>query len=383
MNNAFKLVIVHMFILLLVIFSGCTKNEKNYTIETINGMKTFRNKNIPSTKDLVVKPVELFTILDADESSTDSTRLLNRISDFDVDSKNNLYILDYKNNSMKKFDNKGNYIKSFGRKGKGPGETEMSNWMLILNDTIIYDDYIVKDMVKFDPDGKYLYKNRITETGPFERYQALGKTKIIGYQAYYEEVEKEMFVSYNLTIVNSNFQKYKQVAQKRTKFIQGKYNFFDTFLSAYATSDSLIYFAEKSESKYKINVFDHEAKQLYSITKNYAKIPFNEEELKVFDTEYKNTWYFSDNKSQFKSAIIQMEYDKYDRLWVFSSVKRDDKNQTDLLIDIFKDGVFLQQIKLDICPGYDFVNYDHRIRLLQDRLYYLNTQDQYMKVYDY
>ena len=116
MNNAFKLVIVHMFILLLVIFSGCTKNEKNYTIETINGMKTFRNKNIPSTKDLVVKPVELFTILDADESSTDSTRLLNRISDFDVDSKNNLYILDYKNNSMKKFDNKGNYIKSFGRR---------------------------------------------------------------------------------------------------------------------------------------------------------------------------------------------------------------------------------------------------------------------------
>jgi hypothetical protein len=78
-----------------------------------------------------------------------------------------------------------------------------------------------------------------------------------------------------------------------------------------------------------------------------------------------------------------MEYDKYDRLWVFSAVKRDETNQTELLVDIFKDGVFLQQVKLDICPGYDFVNYDHQIRLLGDRIYYANTQDQYMKVYEY
>jgi hypothetical protein len=376
----------HLLIItvILSLFSCSVKEkDKNYSIETINGVKTFRNKNISSTKDIVIKPVELFTIQGADDESEDSLRMINRIADFDVDSKNNVYLLDGRTNSMKKFDDKGNYLTSFGRRGTGPGETEMSNWMLILNDTIMYDDYIVKDMLKFNSDGKFLYENRMTETGPFERYQALTKTKIIGYQAYYEEIEEEMFVSYNLTIMNSNLQKYKQIASKRAKFVQGKYNFFDTFLSAYATSDSLIYFAEKSESKYKIDVFNHEAEQLYSITKNYAKIPFNEEENNVFDTEYKDIWYFSDNKSKFKSAIIQMEYDKYDRLWVFSAVKRDETNQTELLVDIFKDGVFLQQVKLDICPGYDFVNYDHQIRLLGDRIYYANTQDQYMKVYEY
>ncbi|NOR44956.1 MAG: hypothetical protein GQ534_05160 [Candidatus Delongbacteria bacterium] len=375
------------FLIIIAILSlfACSvkENNKNYTVETINGVKTYRNKNIPSTKDIVIKPVELFTIQGADESITDSTRIINRISDFDADSKKNVYILDGRSNSMKKFDSNGKYQFSFGRRGTGPGETEMSNWMLILNDTIMYDDYIVKDMLKFNPDGKYLYENRMTESGPFERYQALTKTKIIGYQAYYEEIDDEMFVSYNLSIMNSDLKKYKQIASKRAKFVQGKYNFFDTFLSAYATSDSLIYFAEKSESKYKINVYNHEAELLYSIKKNYAKIPFNEEEIKVFDTEYKDIWYFSDNKSKFKSAIIQMEYDKYDRLWVFSAVKRDETNQTDLLVDIFKDGVFLQQVKLDICPGYDFVNYDHQIRLLGDRIYYANTQDQYMKVFEY
>ena len=374
------------FLIITVILSlfACSVQEKNknYTIETINGVKTYRNKNIPSTKDLVIKPVELFTIQGADESITDSTRIINRISDFDIDSKNNIYIL-CRTNSMKKFDSNGKYLLSFGRRGKGPGETEVSVWMLILNDTIIYDDYNVNEMVKFNQDGKYLYKNRVTEDGPFERYQALSKTKVIGYQGISEEVDGDFYMNYNLTIMNSNFQKYKQIAGKRAKFVRGKYNFFDTFLSAYATSDSLIYFAEKSESKYKINVYNHEAEHLYSITKNYAKIKFNEEELKVFDTEYKDVWYFSDNKSKFKSAIIQMEYDKYDRLWVFSAVKRDEKNQTDLLVDIFKDGVFLQQVKLDICPGYDFVNFDHQIRLLGDRIYYANTQDQYMKVFEY
>jgi hypothetical protein len=378
-----KTLCVIIVFIALITFSGCSKKELNYTVTEDNGIKTFRNKNIPSTNDIMIQPKELFTIACEDASSADSTRYIKRFGHFDVDSKNNIYILDNGVNSVKKFDSKGNYIKNFGRTGNGPGETELSNWMVILNDTIIYDDYIVQDMLKFDPEGNYLYKNRVTESGPFERYQALSKTKIIGYQGIFEQVGEDTYVNYNLTIMNSNLQKYKQVAQKRAKFVQGKYNFFDTFLSAYASSDSLIYFAEKSETMYKINVFDHEGEHRYSITKNYARTPFNEEELKVFDVRYKDIWYFSDNKSMFKSAVIQMEYDKYGRLWVFSAVKRDEINQTDLLVDLFKDGVFLQQVKLDICPGYDFVNYDHQIRLRNDRLYYVNEKEQYMKVYDY
>ncbi|MBN2790551.1 MAG: hypothetical protein JXR69_10215 [Candidatus Delongbacteria bacterium] len=373
------------FMIISVLFSllSCTVQEKNYTIEVINGVKTYRNKNIPSTKDIVIKPVELFTINCEDNSTTDSTRIIKRFNDFDVDINNNIYISDMSNNTLKKFDSNGNYIKSFGGRGKGPGEVEMTGWMMVLKDTVIVDDYIVQDMLKFDADGNYLYKNRVNEPGPFERYQALTDDKIIGYQVYYKEEGEEVYMSYNLTIKNSNFTNYKEVAQKQILFNREKYNFFDMFLSAYATSDSLIYFAEKSDSKYKINVYDHEANHIYSIMKNYAKIPFSEEELIIFEKEYNNRWYFSNNKSKFKSAIIQMGYDKYERLWVISAIKRDETNKTDYLVDLFKDGVFLQQIKLDICPGYDFVNYDEQIILKRDRLYYINRKDQYLKVYSY
>lgn len=374
---------VILALIVLITFSGCSKKELNYTVTENNGVKTYRNKNIPSQPELKITPRELFTISCQDENSTDSTRIIRRFNDFDIDTKNNIYINDNSNNTLKKFDSRGNFIKSFGGKGKGPGETEVNGWMMVLQDTVILDDYLIKEMVKYDSEGNYLCNNRTVESGPFERFQELSKDKVIGYQVYYEEVDDELHMSYNLTIMNSNFTKYKQIASKKITFVEEKYNFFDHFLSAYATSDSLIFFAEKSDSKYKINVYDHETNHKYSVTKNYARIQFNEEEFSVFENEYKDIWYFSNNKSRFKSAIIQMEYDKYGRLWVFSSVKRDEKNQTDLLVDIFKDGIFLKQVKLDICPGSDFVNYDHMIRLLNDRLYYVNTEDQYMKVYDY
>ncbi|MDY0017053.1 MAG: 6-bladed beta-propeller [Candidatus Delongbacteria bacterium] len=378
-----KSLCVILALIALIIFSGCSKKELNYTVTENNGVKTYRNKNIPSQPELKITPRELFTISCQDENSTDSTRIIRRFNDFDIDTKNNIYINDNSNNTLKKFDSRGNFIKSFGGKGKGPGETEVNGWMMVLQDTVILDDYLIKEMVKYDSEGNYLCNNRTVESGPFERFQELSKDKVIGYQVYYEEVDDELHMSYNLTIMNSNFTKYKQIASKKITFVEEKYNFFDHFLSAYATSDSLIFFAEKSDSKYKINVYDHETNHKYSVTKNYARIQFNEEEFSVFENEYKDIWYFSNNKSRFKSAIIQMEYDKYGRLWVFSSVKRDEKNQTDLLVDIFKDGIFLKQVKLDICPGSDFVNYDHMIRLLNDRLYYVNTEDQYMKVYDY
>ena len=95
-----SLCVIFLFIA-LIIFSGCSKQELNYTITESDGIKTFRNKNIPSTKDLVIQPKELFTIACEDISSTDSTRVIKNFGHFDVDSKNNIYILDGGVNSVK------------------------------------------------------------------------------------------------------------------------------------------------------------------------------------------------------------------------------------------------------------------------------------------
>ncbi|MBN2834566.1 MAG: hypothetical protein JXR48_06325 [Candidatus Delongbacteria bacterium] len=370
-------------ILLIAIIFSCSKKDLNYSVEVVNGVKTYKNENRESMPDLVIQPKELYTIKDFDETITDSTRIIKEFGIFDTDSKGNIYILDGGTCSVKKFDPNGKFVKSFGKRGHGPGESSYAWNMTITNDTIIFDDYLSKEMLRFDLEGNFINKFSLTASGPTERFKGLNDGKIIGYQAYQEDEGDDAYVSYNFSLFDDRLVVLKELANKRVKFEQEKYNFFDLFLSAYTHSDKEIFFAEKSDSYYKINVFNFNGEHIYSITKNYIKIPFEKNEMDVFDKRYKDTWYFSNNKSKFKSAIINMEFDKYNRLWVFSSIERSEVNRNDLVVDIFKDGVYLKSIKLDICSGYDFVNYDHQIKLRGDKLFYVNTVDMFMKVYDY
>lgn len=376
--------LINILVLTTLIFAmiSCSKPKQNYTVETINGVKTYKNTTVPNDDKLKITLKELFTIQGIDSTAADSSRNINGFGCYSIDSKNNIYIMDYKN-SVKKFDQNGTYIRSFGRRGTGPGESALSWNMLVLNDTVIYDDYNAFRMLKFDTEGNFKGNIKIKTSGMPERYKALGNDKIVGYQGYDETIGKDYYSSYNLTIMDKEFNKIKEIFVKRIKFDEAKYNFFDIFLSAYAISDSLIFFAEKSDFKYKINAYDYAGNLKYAITKNYAKIPFNKAELADFDKKYSKTWYFSNNKSKFKSAISQMEIDKHGRLWVFASVERNEKNQFELYADIFKDGIFLNRVKLDFCNGYDFVNYDHIFSLDNDRLYYINSKENYLKVFEY
>ncbi len=89
-------------------------------------------------------------------------------------------------------------------------------------------------------------------------------------------------------------------------------------------------------------------------------------------------------KAVYKKSINSMYYDKEGRLLVASSVKRDQGNRYDFLVDVFKDGVFLKKVKLDIAKGYDFVKvHDEKIFFKGGRIYYLNEAEALLKVFEY
>ena len=69
---------------------------------------------------------------------------------------------------------------------------------------------------------------------------------------------------------------------------------------------------------------------------------------------------------------------------VASPVKRNQANRYDFLVDVFKDGVFLKKIKLNIAKGYDFVKlHDVKIFFKGSRIYYLNELEAMVKVFEY
>jgi len=370
-------------ILIMLTLISCAKKE-NYTVETINGIKTFRNKNIPADSSLRITPKELFTI-SCFYQPDDSSKVIKSFYDFDLDSRGNIYILDNKQCMIFKFDKTGKFVKSFGKKGKGPGESAVSICMTVLNDTIIYDDYNAKQFLRYDTDGNFLGKINYPAYGSSEidLFKAVDPTTIVGYNCFYDETKEGYFITYDLIAMDSKFTKKGDLLKQKIKYSEESYNYYDILLTSFAHSPTEIFVAEKSNHNYRINVFGSDGKQHYAITKNYAQIKYSDEELKAFDSKFKENEFVSKNKSKIKSAINQLEFDKDGRLWVFASVARNSKNQFDMLADIYKDGIFLNQVKLDIAKSTDYVNYDHVIRLAQDRIFYINHEEQCIKVYSY
>jgi len=76
-------------------------------------------------------------------------------------------------------------------------------------------------------------------------------------------------------------------------------------------------------------------------------------------------------------------YDKQGRLLVVSSVERNASNRCDFLVDVFKDGVFLKKVSLDICKGYDFFQIRKKIIFKGNRIYYLNAMEAELTVFEY
>jgi hypothetical protein len=69
---------------------------------------------------------------------------------------------------------------------------------------------------------------------------------------------------------------------------------------------------------------------------------------------------------------------------VASSAARNKTNRYDFLVDVFKDGVFLKKIKLDIAKGYDFLKlYDEKMFFKGGRIFHLDSAAAEIKVFQY
>jgi hypothetical protein len=369
-------------------FIGCSEGEKNYVIETENGIKVYKNSGKTSDKELVISPKEIFEIKGMENVEESSPREFVWPRFLDIDSKGNIYIVDRVSASVKKFDKEGRFLESFGRDGQGPGEMRFPYMIIILNDILFVYDPGGRRLVKFDTAGHFLGNLSIQKYGILFT-KSVGKDKAIGFLRKYERAPNGgVYSIFNLTLMDDWFQPIRILREYKVKFDLSINDFLDRY-TAYAVAEDKIFVAENSEDKYRINVFDHSGQLLYAIEKNYEKVTFTKDELdelndtlgniiKKFGQDYVPV------KAVYKKSINSMYYDKEGRLLVASSVKRDPGNRYDFLVDVFKDGVFLKKVKLDIANGYDYVKvHDDKIFFKGSRIYYLNEAEALLKVFEY
>ncbi len=85
------------------------------------------------------------------------------ITDFDIDSKGNIYLLNNKSERsiVFKFNSSGNFIQCFGRKGQGPGEIEKAEKIHIINDRIFLHDTGRSKILVFGEDGNIVSERKV------------------------------------------------------------------------------------------------------------------------------------------------------------------------------------------------------------------------------
>lgn len=381
-----KLILVLVF---FVMITNCSKDDgKNYTIEVVKGVKVYKNTNKESVIHLDLSPKEVFRIVGMDESKagTDQEILWPRY--LDVDSKENIFIVDTGSSSVKKFDRNGSFVKSFGRIGRGPGEMERPYMIAILNDIVYIADPGSSRMIKFDTDGNFIGNFPLIKGFP-SLLQTVGKDKFICFLNTFERTKKGGYRGFNLVLLDTQFREIATLYEYKRLFNPAYNDILDGF-TAYAVGENKISVADNSDNHYKINVFDFNGELLYSIEKEYQKVPFTKIELKILNDTLEKTLKKMERRDyqpirlKYKKSINSMYYDKKGRLLVAASVKRDETNKNDFLVDVFSDGVFLKQIKLDIATGYDFFKaYDEKIFFKGSRIYYSNETEAVVKVFAY
>jgi len=367
----------------LQLLLSCSKQNETCTVVETNGVKTYKNKNLPADSKFSLTPVKVFTIEGIPAEITDSARLITHPFALDVDKSGNIFILDHYSSTVKKFDRDGKFVKSFGRQGNGPGEMSSSFCLSILNDTIFVEDGGSARMVKFDLEGKFIANVNLNKVSP--NFLSSIQNKFFISNNFDVKMEKDgVQLGYNLALMNSKFEVTKQLNSVYLKVGPQGCNFLD-LASIFAHSENEVFVAENSDSRYKIKVLDLSGNLKYQIEKDFKKIPLLKDEVEKLKKQLIKSYgpETANITTPYKKAINNMFVDKNNRLWVISSQERKPENKKNFYADIFQDGVFLNTIKLDITEGDDFFNINKQIYFKNNLIYVLDVNNTKVAVFSY
>jgi hypothetical protein len=126
-------------------------------------------------------------------------------------------------------------------------------------------------------------------------------------------------------------------------------------------------------------------KKIQQIKNNYARIEYNDYELRRIKTlQLSVDGEALEQKKSYKKSINDLLFDKYGRLLVCSSIVRNEENRNDFMVDIYKDGIYLNTVKVDELIGEDFVQrFDSKIYFFGDKIYEVVNGESKINIYGY
>ena len=361
----------------LIIISACTKQKDEWEskVEIIDGVKVVHN--FQPMQNEAFKPIEFIEDLSIGGEEADENYMFVRPIDIDSDSFGNIYVLDYRDCTIKKYNTQGKHIKNIGRKGQGPGEFQMPLFLQISQDDKIYvGDILAKNIAIFSVNGDYLKTIKVKE--PVDNTIIIQNEEIIAGIRYSIETETgEREHTYKVYKCSFQMDKLFEIYSQRQPMIgrinDGQFSLdYPWFVKWDINSKNNIYIA--TANKYKINVFSSKGSLLFKFDLDFKPIPVTgEAQRKVMEIldklkgmlDVQETSKYLEFYPVFKNLFIDMK----DRIWIeYYRPSWRDKPRKETFFNVFSsNGKFLFTTKIDkvVFPQLIFKN-EYVYTLTQD-----------------
>lgn len=299
-----------------------------------------------------------------------------------IDSKENLYLLDLENFSVKKYNTKGEFLLCFGAKGSGPGEFTYPNSMFVRQDTVIVIDAPSKSINKFNLNGKFISKIILKQM--FSNIKKIDNNTYMGFAETGFMKKDGYYITRKFVLLDHNF-KIKKILHKNTNKYSSNRNFIDLFYP-YISSKKNIFISANNDNEYKIKVYNLAGELQYLMTKNYRSKKISKEEISDFDQMLNkiNKKSVPDKlDAQYKKSINGLFYTKKNHLLSKVSLDRNKNNKNLFVVDVFDDSVYIGRDTLKNFIGRDFIDRVYEPIFIGNKILYNNLVDGYIDIYEY
>jgi len=350
-----KSVSIVLFFSFFIMLVSCRKQTTEWKgkIEIVDGVKVVHN-----FQHDVFKPIEFVEDISIGIEEGDENYMFNYPVDIDSDSEGNIYVLDYQDCIIKKYDPFGKFVAQFGRKGQGPAEfTNPYSMMISHQDSVYVGDYMLRKIEIISPAGVYQKTIKVD----FLYFFSINKNNdfIIGH----EEYDKEGNRFYN--VGRFDFQKneaegfFSQRQYWPARIMNEEFVYeFPYYVRWDINSKDHIYVA--SGVDYEVSVFDSDGNLLFKFTKDFNHVRVSGEEMKKISDRLKGRGPNPFMANPVYPVFRFISIDEKDRVWVeHYQPNWGNRTNKETIYDVFSfDGKFLFSTKINghIYPQLIFKN---------------------------